>query len=252
MRVSIAALIFGLLTSSALLAKAPTPKVFTTYASAEITLEADGSVTEVKFVGPRLGEKLEAALSAKIRAPNLFLAGQVNGKPARTHSLVQLQLRAESDLKNKQTLFSLHNVSISTMALPSNSNFLKYPLSMMQANREARLSVRVTYDAKGFVTDAQIDQTQPKVHIEFRQSALRFARNMKFFVEEVNGIAHGGGAIIPVVYALQDDSSARYTFKLPSGERLEMQAGEPAPEVRSEKTQASLTKPFVPQALSDG
>ena len=245
---------FALAISISALAKEPIPTVFTTYANAEVVIEADGQVSDIKFVGPKLGSALESSLSAKIRAPDLFQVGLLNGKPARTHSMVQLQLRAESDLKNKQTLFSLNDISVSTMFFTSGRDYPIYPERMIQNQREAKVLVQVSYDAKGTVTDAQVDATQPRVHLDFERSALRYVRRLKFFVEEVGGVAQGGSATVPVFYKIisNDQLAALYTFKLPSGVSIDMQPGEPKPDVTSTKTQASLSKPFVPQALTDG
>ena len=125
---------------------------------------------------------------------------------------------------------------------------------MLQNQREANLLLKVSYDVNGVVTDARIDADQPKVHIDFVHSALRFARKMQFFVENVGGVAQGGEVFVPVSYKMagSSENAANYTFRLPSGERLNMRPGEPKPEVTSTKTQASLSKPFVPQALTDG
>ena len=67
-------------------------------------------------------------------------------------------------------------------------------------------------------------------------------------------ICAGGSAFVPVTYKIVSDSelSALYTFKLPSGGSLNMQPGEQTPDVTSTKMQASLSRPFVPQALTDG
>ncbi len=244
---------FALAISLPAVAKEPTPTVFTTYANAEVVIEPDGRISDIKFVGPKLGSALESSLSAKIRAPDLFQAGLLNGTPARTHSMLTLQLRAESDLKNKQTLFSLHDVSVSTMLFSSGRNYPIYPENMLRNGREAKVVVEVSYDAHGVVTDAHVDAAQPKMHIDFERSALRYARKAKFFVEEVGGVAQGGSAFVPVFYKIIDKSAlAQYTFKLPSGGSLNMQPGEPTPDVTSTKMQASLSKPFVPQALTDG
>ena len=234
-------------------AKEPVPTVFTTYANTEIVIESDGRVSDIKFIGPKLGSALESSLAAKIRAPDLFQVGLLNGKPARTHTMLQLQLRAESDLENKQTMFSLHNISVSTMPVANAQNYLIYPESMLRNQREAKLVVQVTYDANGAVTDAQLDLAQPKVHAAFSRSALRYARKMKFFVEKVGGVAQGSIAFIPVIYKIagQNELLANYTFRLPSGGRLDMQPGEPVSNVISTKMQVSLSKPFVPQALTD-
>ena len=244
---------FALAISLSAAAKEPIPTVFTTYANAEIVIESDGRVSDIKFVGPKLGSTLESELSAKIRAPDLFQAGLLNGKPARTQTMLMLQLRAESDLKNKQTLFSLHDISVSTITLNAR-NYPIYPERMLQNQREANLLLKVNYDVNGVVTDARIDADQPKVHIDFVHSALRFARKMQFFVENVGGVAQGGEAFVPVFYKMagSSENAANYTFRLPSGERLNMRPGEPKPEVTSTKMQASLSKPFVPQALTDG
>ena len=246
------AVCFALMFSQSGMAKAPIPTVFNTYAYAEIVIESDARVSQIKFVGPKLGSTLESLLVQKIQTPNFLQVGLLNGKPARTHSLLILQLRAESDLKNKQTLFSLHNVSVSTMALPSPRNNPIYPESMLRWQREAKVVVLVTYDANGTVTAADVDESQPKVHADFARSALRYARNVKFFVEKVGGVAQGGSAYVPVFYKIVGDSSANYTFRLPSGSRLDMRAGEPELEVSALKMQASLTRPFVPQALTGG
>ncbi len=254
MKLKCVALCFALSMSLASLAKAPEPTVFTTYAKAEIVIEADGQVSMVKFVGPKLGNALETSLSRKIKAPNLFQAGLLNGKPARTHSLVMLQLRAQSDVAQNQTVFSLHNVFVNTMALPDQRNRIIYPENMLRNHWEAQLTVAVSYDAKGDVTDAQVDETQAKVHAEFRRSALRYARNMKFFVEEVGGVAQGGQVFVPLVYKIagENDAFGPYTLKLPAGGHLDMQPGEPAPDLMSSKMNAALTQPFVPQSLMDG
>lgn len=248
------ALCFALAISLSAVAKEPTPTVFNTYAYAEVVIEPDARVSDIKFVGTKLGSALESILVAKIRAPNLLQAGLLNGKPARTNSMLLLQLRAESDLKNKQTLFTLHNISVSTMPLPNSRNRMIYPETMLRWQREAKIVVQVNYDAKGAVTDAHVDTTQPKVHIDFERSALRYARNLKFFVEKVGEVRQGGSVFIPVVYKMlgPNESPAFYSFKLPTGESLDMYPGEPAAEVIPTKMQASLIKPFVPQALTGG
>ncbi len=248
------AVCFALAISLSAVAKAPAPTVFNTYAFAEIVIESNGKVSDIKFVGPKLGATLEQVLIAKIRAPNLLQVGLLNDKPARTHSMLLMKLRAESDLKNKQTLFSLHDVSVSTMPVPNRRNHPIYPENLMRWGHEAKVIVQVSYDANGAVTDAHVDTAQPKVHADFARSALRYARSMKFFVEKVGGVAQGGSVVIPVFYKMvgENESPPFYTFKLPSGERLNMYPGEPAPEVTSTKMQASLSKPFVPQALTDG
>jgi TonB family protein len=253
MKSKLLALCFALSLSLTIGAAAPIPSVFTSYANAEIVIEANGEVSAIQFVGPKLGDGLEASLSSKIKAPNLFQAGQLNGKPARTRSLITLQLRAQSDVAKKQTVFSLYNVMVSTMAMPNPKNRLNYPESMLRTRREAKLTVAVTYNARGDVTDAQIDPA-PNVHEQFRKSALRYASNMKFFVEEVGGIKQGGQARIPIVYKIagRDDATGPYTLRLPAGGHLDMQPGEPAPELISVKMNAALTKPFVPQSLLDG
>ncbi len=245
---------FALLINMSAVAKEPVPKVFNTYANAEIVIESDGRVSDITFVGPKLGATLESSLSAKIREPGLFHTGMLNGKPAQTHSMLLLQLRAESDLKNKQALFSLHNISVSTRYLPDSKNYVIYPRRMLQRGREAEVLVHIRYDANGVVIDAHVDESQSKVHADFALSALRYTRNLKFFVETVGGVKQGGSASVPVFYKIvgNNDSLANYVFRLPSGERLEMQPGEPAPDVTATKMQASLTKPFVPQALTDG
>ena len=245
---------FALAISMSAVAKESMPTVFTTYTHAEVVIEADGQVSDIKFVGQKLGNALESSLSAKIRAPDLFQAGLLNRKPARTHSMMRLQLRAESDLKDKQTLFSLHDISVSTMFFTSGRNYPVYPESMLRNQREAEVIVQVSYDAEGTVTDARVNPTQPRLHLDFERSALRYARRLKFFVEEVGGVAQGGSATVPVFYKIisNDQLAALYTFKLPSGVSIDMQPGEPKPDVTSTKTQASLSKPFVPQALTDG
>ncbi len=244
----------ALVISTSAVAKEPMPTVFNTYANAEIVIEPDGWVSDIKFVGSKLGATLESSLSAKIREPGLFQTGLINGKPAQTHSMLQLQLRAESDLKNKQALFSLYNIAVSTMYLPDSQNYVIYPERMLQKGREAKVLVHVSYDTNGAVTDAHVDETQSKVHADFARSALRYTRNLKFFVETVGGVKQGGSAFVPVYYVIAENKEAlaSYVFKLPSGERLEMQPGEPTPDVTATKMQASLTKPFMPQALTDG
>ena len=247
------AVALALAISMTVFAKQPIRTVFNTFANAEIVIESDGRVSDVKFVGPKLGSALESLLAAKIKAPSLFQVGRLNGKPARTHSLVTLQLRAESDLKNKQTLFSLHNISVSTMMLPNNRNRLAYPENMLRNLREADVLVKVSYDANGEVTSAHVDESRAKVHLDFERSALRFARKLKFFVERVGGLPQGGSAFIPVNYKIAGISyMENYTFTLPSGARLNMQPGEPESDVVSTEMNASLTKPFVPQALTGG
>jgi|GEM_PF-3521285 len=245
---------FALAISLSAVAKEPIPTVFTTYANAKIVIESDGRVSDIKFVGPKLGATFESSLSAKIREPGLFQTGLLNGKPAQTHSMLQLQLRAESDVKNKQTVFSLYNIVVSTRYLPDSHNYVIYPKRMLQRGREAQVLVHISYDANGAVIDAHVDETQSKVHADFARSALRYTRNLKFFVETVGGVKQGGSAFVPVSYKIvgNDDVLANYEFRLPSGERLQMQPGEPVPDVTSTKMQASLTKPFVPQALTDG
>ena len=246
---------FAFAISLSAVAKAPIPTVFNTYAYAEVVIEPDARVSDIKFVGAKLGSGLESILVAKIRAPNLLQAGLLNGKPARTNSMLLLQLRAESDLQNKQTLFTLHNISVSTMPVPDSRNRVIYPENMLRQQRDAKVVLQVSYDAKGTVTDAHVDATEPKVPADFARSALRYARNLKFFVEKVGDVRQGGSVSIPVVYKMlgKNESPETYSFKLPTGESLDMYPGEPAAEViPTTKMQASLTEPFVPQALTGG
>lgn len=237
-------LFFGLFFSVCAVAERPT--VFTTWVQAQIDIEADGQVSRVDFLKQDLGDKLTESLRKTLQQPSLFTPGKVDGQLARTQVGVSIQLRAETLLKQKQTLFSIANISL----MPLYSSGIKvgpeYPMERFKANKEGSVFLGVSYDTKGKVHEVTVLRSEGGK--SFERAATRWASNMRFVPESVGGVGVAGSVRVPVYFKI-GTGEASYFFKMPGGQKLMMRPGDAPPALEDANTQASLSKPFKPQPL---
>lgn len=178
----------------------------------EVSIAPDGRVTDASLPRTELGPDVQAEILRRVRQFE-FEPATVNGVPATTETTLAVKLAVvEVDDRLAVTVDGA-NITIGMAQLKGP----RFPRSQMSRIGEARIELKVEYDADGAVTGVSVVSARPDLKV-FRNATLEAAREWRLTPERVNGQGQAGVAFIPVTFERSAHKFAVVSF--PDGGKL--------------------------------
>jgi TonB family protein len=199
----------ALLAISALPATAKTsleqpPKAIMFRVDYHLVLAADGSIEILKSQKEGIRSVLVDNLEKQIRSWK-FTPGSINGQVQRTETNLSLNVEARPE-NGSDYQIRIHDAHTGVWLTPAKLVPPKYPSEQLRNGAEAVLTLQVSYDADGKVTNVVRPGAKIKGMAPFELASIEAIKQWRFEPEKIGGLGVPGDALVPVKFCTQESN----------------------------------------------
>lgn len=172
--------------------------------TARVTVGADGRVLEARLYRSTLSEAMQEELAQRIHRFE-FEPAIKDGQPVTsvTHIALRLVVEPSGERLAIKVAGAASTVGIAKLIPP------RFPRTQLTRSKGAVVDVRITYDADGNVTAAEVAHAEPDLKV-FREATLKAAREWQIHPEQIDGQPIAGSALIPISFEMAKHAEVKF------------------------------------------
>jgi TonB family protein len=196
----------------------PTSKVSMFRVDYRLVLAADGSIELLKAQNETISPVLTDNLEKQIRRWK-FTPGKVSGVTQRTETNLSLSIEAVPEAGGDYQV-RIVNANTGVWLTPGKMVAPRYPVDELRNGGEAVLSLLVTYDADGRVTDAVRPGEKIKGMASFELASIQAVKQWRFEPEKIGDQGVPGSALIPIRFCTAESKCKKLLSGSKAKEKL--------------------------------